>query len=105
MSVEHEAILAVGKWFPGIPEAIQFLKEQGSIGPDGWELIEEDGLEDTLPHLGLQGGILNYCTGDGFYIGYDIDIEDLDNSYYKGKFKWGNRFNVPSEVVLTVRTS
>lgn len=105
MSTEYRAVLAVGKSFVDIPFAIQFLKDQQIINEENVQSIEDNGLQDSLDELGLEGGILDYWSGEGFWIGFELDTQNLDLSYYDGKLKWSRLFNVPFEVVLEVEIS
>ena len=107
MSVDYEAILAVGKVFDNEEQATKYFLDHGKLTEDDLNVIRHDGLgeflydSETLPC----GEYLNCVTGGEFYVGYVIDIEDFDKSLFLSRNSWQELFNEEPDIILEVRVS
>jgi hypothetical protein len=108
MSVDHDALLAIGKVFRNTEEAIGFLHNNKILIDITDEELDQSGLEDNLPG-NLQGSPLNFFTGYGYYLGFKIRCDtpnDFKWDYYDGIKQWEEMFpNEPYDIVHTVISS
>lgn len=108
MGISYSAILAIGKEFDEQSEAVQFLVDNGLATEE--EIEEADGPSEWLyNHESLDGSMLNYCSGYGFYIGFDISVRSTERfakDYTEGLAEWNKLFpDTPAEIVHTVMVS
>lgn len=103
MSVDYDPIIAVGKWFESEEIARNFLQSE-KFSKDLDDDLDDD-LEEALFERGMCGGVINAYNGYGYYIGYDLDTEDIVESYKESVEKWNSIFKSAPEVVNTVRVS
>lgn len=108
MGVSYRAILAIGKEFEDRHEAESFLRDNGFLAEFSEEDIDDSGLEECLP-CNMDGSMLDYYNGYGFYLGFDISCrspEKFTQDFREGMAKWNVLFpHSPAEVVHTVRVS
>lgn len=109
MGVDYTAILAVGKEFESQSEAFHFLDSHNLLSKSDIEYYEEQGLEECLP-CNMDGGCLNYYSGEGFYIGYRVrchDPKSFRKDFEEGMENWDKAFGgkEPADIIHTVRVS
>jgi hypothetical protein len=107
MGVDYTAILAVGKEFENESEAAHFLRAYDLLSATDMEGIENgESLSEMLP-LKMDGSCLNFYTGYGYYIGYDLRSYDPDSfreDFESAVAKWKSAFEgkEKAEIIHTV---
>ena len=109
MGVDYTPVLAIGMTFDGSCGAQEFLENNGLLTEDDLDEIENgDGLSEWLYNNDkVGGGLLNYYSGDYYYIGYDIYVRDpeaFQKSFDDAMTQWNSYFpSVEPEVIHTVK--
>lgn len=108
MTTEREVILAVGKTFPNIEAAQYWIKTQFDELPGFAEDIDDYFDEYLENHFGANSAVIDSFSGDGFYIGFNIDYtssgEVMIKSINSGKKKWECAFRDSPEIVCEVQS-
>ena len=109
MSIDYDVVLAVGKQFDDPREAFEFLQANAYFKTKQYEdVCSECSLEDALPNY-LNGQCLNCYSGDGFYLGFDVygdTVEELEDKIHAAAARWARMFpKVTPDIIKTVRIS
>lgn len=109
MGIRYCAIIAIGKEFEDEIEALGFLHDNGYLLSEQDEInIENDGLSECLSGINLDGDCLDYYSGNGYYLGFDINCSNPDkfkSTYEKGIEEWSKLFpTVEYRIIKTVQT-
>jgi hypothetical protein len=113
MCVDYTAVLAVGKEFDDAGEVVTFLDGRDILDAEDEEALDNEGSSYIREILcgsgdGLTCECLNLYTGYGYYLGYRLDVWDVDAfsaSTQTAIDKWKEKFGTEPEIIHTVIVS
>lgn len=106
MGIDYKSLVAIGKVFGSADLAVDFILHNavqplGDLNIDAIEDSLEEWLEDQEWEPDLEGGVLDYFSGEGFWIGYSINKQNFHDTE-KLVEKFENTFDTVPEFVKEV---
>lgn len=107
MSIDYDVVLVVGKKFDNIDRAIEYYCSKVDIPESELSKLESDFsgfLDNGDPYLPI-GGMLNHYTGNGYWIGYQLDtdsVQEFSKSIEDAANNWRTVFQEEPEIICEV---
>lgn len=111
MSIDHSVCLMVGKEFTTTTELVEFCKKNNILSKGDIKQLEDNGdsyIVELRPS-DFHVRCLNFYTGEGFAIGYDIDVgnsKEMIFSIKENALYWYEALpDVEHDIICTVTYS
>lgn len=109
MSIDYDAVLAVGKVFDSYDEAEQFFTTKIKLTEKQLAELDRDGFEEFVQSHGKKswpsGGMINAYTGGEFWLGFGIDTSSIEKYLTSSNYginTWQKLFGEVPEIINEV---